>query len=161
MNKQKGFSLIELLIVVAIILIIAAIAIPNLLRAKMAANESAAVGALHTIDTAEAAYASNYPTLGFSMTLPTLGGASPCTTALTTAACLIDDVLANATTVGTSKSGYYFTYTQIASGGIGTAYSILATPAAQGVTGQRNFFADQSNVIRYGSTGAATARAWS
>jgi prepilin-type N-terminal cleavage/methylation domain-containing protein len=155
MNKQKGFSLIELLIVVAIILIIAAIAIPNLLRAKMAANESSAVGSLHTINTAEAAYTSNYPTLGYSADLPTLGGASPCATAITTAACLIDDTLANATTVGTSKSGYYYTYLQVVSGGVGTAYSNTATPANQGVSGQRNFFTNQGNVIRYGSTGPA------
>jgi len=150
-----GFSLIELLIVVAIILIIAAIAIPNLLRAKMAANESSAVGSMHAIDTAEAAYTSNYPTMGYSADLPTLGGASPCTVAVPAAACLIDDVLANATTVGTSKSGYYYTYAQILSGGIGTAYTIMAAPANQGVSGQRNFFSNQSNVIRYGSTGPA------
>jgi prepilin-type N-terminal cleavage/methylation domain-containing protein len=155
-RKQKGFSLIELLIVVAIILIIAAIAIPNLLRAKMAANESSSVGSLRSINTANVSYASNYPSIGFSPTMAALGGVSPCTTAITTAACLIDDTLATAITAGTAKSGYFFTYAVTQSSGLDTGYTNLGTPANQGVTGQRNFFTDESGVIRYGLTGAAT-----
>ena len=90
--KQKGFSLIELLIVVAIILIIAAIAIPNLLRSRIAANEASAVESVRSIDTAEITYNSTYGT-GFAP-LANLGGPNPCPNPPTaTSACILDSFL--------------------------------------------------------------------
>jgi type IV pilus assembly protein PilA len=147
-NKQNGFSLIELLIVVAIILIIAAIAIPNLLRAKIAANEASAVGSLRTINTASVEYSTTYG--GYETTLVSLGGPAGGTAAATSAE-LIDAVLASGT-----KSGYTFTYTTGATDSNGNvlAYTLTATPGQVGTTGQRMFFTDQSGVIRYNITGS-------
>ena len=152
-KQQKGFSLIELLIVVAIILIIAAIAIPNLLRSRMAANEASAVGSVRTINTAEVTYSSTYPSVGFTSTLSNLtGAAATCagTGASSTSACLLDAVLGAGT-----KSGYTF----VLGGASGTpivTYTVTATPVVVGQTGQRGFFSDQSGVIRYNPTGTST-----
>ena len=143
-NKQKGFSLIELLIVVAIILIIAAIAIPNLLRSKMAANEASAVGSLRTINTSCVAFSTSYGT--FPAALTNLGPIASGGTASSTSADLIDSVLSAG-----SKSGYTFTYSPANSN---QTYTITATPIAVGQTGQRMFFTDQSGVIRANVTGA-------
>ena len=149
-NQEKGFSLIELLVVVAIILIIAAIAIPNLLRAKMAANEASAVGSLRTINTSDVAYNITYG--GYSQTLLALGGPASGTATFTSAE-LIDAVLASGT-----KSGYTFAYTTGATDANGNVlqYTITATPTSVGLTGQRRFFTDQSGVIRGNTTGAAS-----
>jgi len=145
-KNQKGFSLIELLIVVAIILIIAAIAIPNLLRSKMAANEASAVGSLRTINTACVAYASTYG-IGFPAQLSYL---QPAAAATSTTADLLDNVLAAGV-----KTGYSFVYGPgAASNGVVPTYSVTAGPLALNQTGNRFFYTDQSGVIRQ-NVGAA------
>ena len=148
MKKQKGFSLIELLIVVAIILIIAAIAIPNFLKSKMAANESSALESMRTINTGQVAYAAACPSIGYSATLVELNTGTICASGTG----IIDNVLATG-----AKSGYTFTYTPGAAdtSGVVSAYTNVAVPLNVGVTGQRGFYSDQMSVIRYSSDGSA------
>jgi prepilin-type N-terminal cleavage/methylation domain-containing protein len=153
MNKStKGFSLIELLIVVAIILIIAAIAIPNLLRSRIAANQASAVGSLRTLNTCEVTYSSTF-NVGFSQDLQSLQPPAAAANPTSTAAGLIDSVLA-----GGSKSGYSFTYSPGASDSSGriNTYAITAVPISSN-TGTNYYFSDQSGVIRQNSTTTAAS----
>jgi type IV pilus assembly protein PilA len=150
MRKQTGFSLIELLIVVAIILIIAAIAIPNLLKARISANESSAVGTMRSVSTGAVQYSAQCPNLGFPANVTVMGpGPGDCT-----GAGIIDAVV-----VTNTKSGYNFVYAAGAANAAGviTAYTYNADPINRGITGQRSFFLDQTGVIRYNQTAAAGA----
>ncbi len=147
MTKQRGFSLIELLIVVAIILIISAIAIPNYLRSRMQANEASAVGSVRMINTSAVTYSSTYLNVGFPANLADMGGANPCS-ATSTTACILENTIA----LGT-KSGYSFIW--VGDGATpSVAYSLTATPLNVGGSGQRQFCTDQAGVIRFEASGA-------
>jgi type IV pilus assembly protein PilA len=157
-TSVRGFSLIELLVVVAIILIIAAIAIPSLLNARIAANEAAAAQVVRTITTAAMTYSSTYGN-GFPPDLATLGGpsggAASCSQAI-----LMDSVV---TSAPNQKSGFTFGFTAVgppvtaspagcAAPG-SNAYLVTATPNTEFVTGIRSFCSDEPGTIHFDTTG--------
>lgn len=148
-NPQRGFSLVELLIVVAVILIISAIAIPNFITSKLRANESGAIENMRTITSANVVYSTTWQ-VGYASTLATLGGNTAAPTQ--TAAGLLDSVLSSG-----NKSGYSYSYSAGTPdpGGNVDNYTINASPEIPGQTGVRYFYTDQTAVIRYNSTQAA------
>jgi prepilin-type N-terminal cleavage/methylation domain-containing protein len=149
-NRRKGFSLIELLIVVTLILIIAAIAIPNLMRNKIQANETSAVQSLRALTESALLYSNSYG--GFPHAISDLGPAAAGTPASSASADLVDTVLSSGV-----KAGYRFTYVPGTTdpGGHVLTYSVTATPVSPGSSGQRSFYTDQSGTIRNTSSGTA------
>src|SRR5437667_10703749 len=156
MRKQRGFSLIELLIVVAIILIIAAIAIPNLMRARMAANDSSAAASERSVVTAEVGYIASYPTVGYTALAALGGAAAPCVPAPANG-CLIDNNLAaNGTPAGSGKSGYSFAATPGGAAATGFNFYTTATPLAN-TTGTKTYSAGEQAAIRTRASCASTS----
>ncbi len=147
MRKTTGFSLIELLIVVAIILIIAAIAIPSFLHSRMVANESVAAASIRTLNTAQLSYNSAFPTVGFAGLLSNLAGScTGATLPTSTNACLIDSQLASGI-----RNGYSFTLTNV-TGSPSSTYNVIATPILVNYSGVRYFCSYADAVVRVSVT---------
>src|SRR5580704_13203483 len=150
-RDQKGFSLLELLLVVAIILIIAAIALPNLAKSRMAAHEASAVNSIRTYTSANVTYAALCPAIGYPASLADLGpGGGACAGGIN----IVDPILGVA---APTKAGYAFTYLPTSGVGVtNTNYTVNGNPVAVGVTGQRYFFCNETGVLRYNNAVIAT-----
>ena len=142
LRSGRGFTLVEIMIVVAIISLLAAIAIPNLLRARHNANEAAGIAALRTISTACESFRAAQTPPAYPANLAALSAATPA---------YIDAGLAGATAAGTAKQGYFFTYAQVNA----NQFTCTASPAVSGTTGTRVFFVDESGVIRLNNVSGA------
>jgi type IV pilus assembly protein PilA len=152
-EQKKGFTLIELCIVVGIILVIAAIALPNLMRAKSAGNEASAVGSLRAINTAAMAYMSFYPTTGFPSVLGCLANPASGSYATSTSAGLLDPTITGTggctgTSATFTRSQYSITYSSTNTNGINSSFGTAANPIALS-QGNRYFCSDQTAVIYF------------
>jgi prepilin-type N-terminal cleavage/methylation domain-containing protein len=151
MRKANGFSLIELLVVVATVLIIAGLAIPSLLRSRIAADEAAAAATIRTVNSAQIAYNSAYPSVGYAASLTVLAGTS-CNPPSSTSACLIDTALAAGT-----KSGYSFSIPPSSvSSPPNPSYQVIATPVLVNYYGMRYFCSYADAVTRVSSASITT-----
>lgn len=151
MRRTDGFSLIELLVVVAIMLIIAGLAIPSLLRSRIAADEAGAAATIRLLNSAQISYNSAYPSAGYAATLAALGG-SNCNPPSSTSACLIDAVLAAG-----NRSGYSFTIPSASvSSPPNPTYQVIATPILLNYYGMRYFCSYADAVTRVSSTTITT-----
>ncbi len=153
MHKQAGFSLIELLIVVAIILVIAAMAIPNLIKSRISANEASAVASLRTIGTAQTTYSITYPQAGYADNLTKLAaplGGGPVSA---NSAGILDWVLGCAAQP-CGKSGYLFAIVNPVGAPV-SAYGVTAIPMVVGQSGVRGFCSNQISIITYDPNGGS------
>jgi len=153
-GRQRGFSALELLVAIGVILIICAITIPKLLQSRMAANEAAAFASVRAIVTAESSYAVTYPDLGYADSLTKLGPADSNHPLSPQHAGLLDDLLGCAQQPCT-KSGYDFSITHTTGAPV-SGYLVSSNPSYQGISGQKSFCADQSGTVVAGSACSST-----
>ena len=153
-KSPRGFTLTELLVIVAVVVLLAAIVLPNLLRSRLAANEAAAIASLNIINHAEASYQVSYPANGYAETLAALGPPGPdevCQSPTATHACLIGASLAQANSPEHPKNGYWVSLRASShnAGGVVSSYVVWAAPELHNKTGVRAFCSLEDGVIRF------------